>query len=125
MALVVKDRIRETATTTGTGTLTLEGAVRGFDAFSEVGAGNTCYYAIFHRTADEFEVGLGTVGSGTLSRDTIYESSNSDNAVNLTTGTKDVFLTVPASKVPYLQSDGTSTFFDPSGTAVALAIALG
>lgn len=125
MALVVKDRIRETATTTGTGTLTLEGAVRGFEAFSEVGNGNTCYYSIFHRTEDEFEVGLGTVGSGTLSRDTIFESSNSDNAVNLSTGTKDVFLTLPASKVPYLESDGTSTFHDPAGTAVALAIALG
>jgi hypothetical protein len=95
MALVLKDRVKEQTTTTGTGTVTLGGAVSGFEAFSAVGDGNTTYYAIVHQTADEWEVGLGTyTAAGTLlSRDTILESTNSDAAVNFSAiGTKDVFV---------------------------------
>jgi len=75
MALVLKDRVKEQTTTTGTGTVTLGGAVSGFETFSAVGNGNTTYYAIVSQTADEWEVGLGTyTASGTLlSRDTILE----------------------------------------------------
>jgi hypothetical protein len=83
MALVVNDRVKETSTTTGTGTFTLDGAVSGFETFSSaIGNTNTTYYAIVNSNG-EFEVGLGTVGAGTLSRDTIISSSNSDAAVNL------------------------------------------
>lgn len=78
MALVLKDRVKETTTTTGTGTVTLAGAVTGFDAFSEIGNSNTTYYVIAHQTADEWEVGLGTYTSSgtTLARTTVLSSSN-------------------------------------------------
>jgi len=125
MTIVVKDRVKETTTTTGTGTVTLAGAESGFQSFSVIGDGNETYYAIIG--ADGFEVGVGTyTASGTtLSRDTILESSNSGSAVNFGAGTKTVFVTYPAEQSAYLEPDGTSTFFDPAGTAVALAIALG
>jgi len=106
MALVINDRVKETSTTTGTGTLTLDGAVSGFETFSSaIGNTNTTYYAIVNGNG-EFEVGLGTVGAGTLSRDTIISSSNSDAAVNFSAGTKDVFCTLPASKAVILDSSG-------------------
>jgi len=105
MALVVKDRVRENSTTTGTGTLTLSGAVSGFQTFSSaIGNTNTTYYAIVMGT--EWEVGLGTVGAGTLSRDTILESSNAGSAVNFSAGTKDVFCTYPAEKSVYYDGSG-------------------
>jgi hypothetical protein len=102
MALVLNDRVKETSTTTGTGTLDLDGAVTGFEGFvTGIATGNTTYYCIAHTTADEWEVGLGTVtdaGTDTLSRDTVISSSNSDGKVVFTAGTKDVFCTEPASK---------------------------
>ena len=102
MAFVLNDRVKETTTTTGTGTVNLAGAETGFESFvSGIGNSNTCYYAIVHQTADEFEVGLGTVTDATpdtLSRTTVISSSNSDSAVNFSAGTKDVFCTLPASK---------------------------
>jgi hypothetical protein len=107
MALVVNDRVKETSTTTGTGSFTLAGAVTGFETFSSaIGNTNTTYYAIVNTTDGEFEVGLGTVGAGTLSRDTIISSSNSDAAVNFAAGTKNVFCTLPASKSVILDSSG-------------------
>jgi hypothetical protein len=107
MALVVNDRVKETSTTTGTGSFTLAGAVTGFETFSSaIGNTNTTYYAIVNTTNGEFEVGLGTVGAGTLSRDTIISSSNSDAAVNFAAGTKNVFCTLPASKSVILDSSG-------------------
>lgn len=102
MALVLNDRVKETTTTTGTSTVNLAGAETGFESFvAGIGNSNTTYYAIVHQTADEFEVGLGTVTDATpdtLSRTTIISSSNSDSAVNFSAGTKDVFCTLPASK---------------------------
>jgi hypothetical protein len=99
MALVVNDRVKETSTTTGTGTFTLDGAVTGFETFSSaIGNTNTTYYAIVNTVNAEFEVGLGTVGAGTLARTTIISSSNSDSAVNFSAGTKNVFCTLPASR---------------------------
>ena len=107
MALVVNDRVKETSTTTGTGTLTLAGAVTGFETFSSaIGNANTTYYAIVNTTNGEFEVGLGTVGAGTLARTTIISSSNSDSAVDFAAGTKNVFVTLPASKSVILDSSG-------------------
>ena len=98
MAFVVKDRVKETSTTTGTGTLTLLGASTGFQAFSAVGDGNTTYYAISEQTGSDWEVGIGTyTATGTtLSRDTVLSSSNSGSAVNFGAGTKDVFVSYPA-----------------------------
>src|SRR6056300_1718470 len=104
MALVVNDRVKETSTTTGTGTLTLAGAVSGFETFSSaIGNTNTTYYSIVNSNG-EFEVGLGNVSAGALSRDTIISSSNSDAAVNFSAGTKNVFCTLPASKAVILDS---------------------
>jgi len=109
MALVVNDRVKETSTTTGTGTFDLDGAALGFETFvSGIGNANTTYYSIVNENG-EFEVGLGTItdaATDTLSRDTILSSSNSDAAVNFSAGTKDVFCTLPASKAVILDSSG-------------------
>jgi len=107
MALVVNDRVKETSTTTGTGVLTLAGAVTGFETFSSaIGNTNTTYYAIVNTVNAEFEVGLGTVGAGTLTRTTVISSSNSDSAVDFAAGTKNVFVTLPASKSVLLDASG-------------------
>jgi hypothetical protein len=111
MALVVKDRVQETSTTTGTGTLTLAGAITGFQSFSVIGNANTTYYSIVGGA--EFEVGIGTYTSSgtTLSRDTVLESSNSGSLVNFSAGTKNVFVTYPAERALYT---------DASSNAIAL-----
>ena len=105
MALVIDDRVKETSTTTGTGTLNLSGAVSGFQTFvAGVGNGNTTYYAIVNRDESEWETGVGTVtdaSTDTLARTTVIASSNSDSAVDFSAGTKDVFTTLPASKAVY------------------------
>ena len=115
MALVVKDRVQETSTTTGTGTITLAGAVTGFQSFSVIGNSNTTYYAIVG--GSEWEVGLGTYTSSgtTLSRDTILESSNGGTAVNFSAGTKNVFVTYPAERSTY--QDSTFTAYAPQFAA--------
>jgi hypothetical protein len=112
MALVLNERVKETTTTTGTGALSLGGASDGFETFAQgIGNSNTTYYAIFHSTADEFEVGLGTLDgdSSDLTRTTIYASSNSDSAVNFSAGTKTVFCTMPAARSVFLDADGDVT----------------
>jgi len=111
MALIVKDRVQETSTTTGTGTLTLAGAVTGFQSFSVIGNANTTYYAIVMDSS--FEIGIGTYTSSgtTLSRTTVLESSNAGSLVNFSAGTKSVFCTYPAEQGLYL---------DASGNAIAL-----
>ena len=96
MSFVIADRVRETTTTTGTGTLSLDGAVAGFQAFTAVGNNNTTYYTIQGTT--EWEVGIGTYLANTLSRDTVLSSSNGGSKLLLTAGTKDVFVTLPAGK---------------------------
>ena len=95
MALVLADRVKETTTTTSTGTITLAGASTGYQSFSVIGNGNTTYYTIAHQTANEWEVGIGTYTSSgtTLSRDTVLASTNSGSKVNFSAGTKDVFVT--------------------------------
>ena len=102
MALIVNDRVKETSTTTGTGTLNLAGAETGYESFvSGIGTGNTTYYAIELNSAGEFEVGIGTVTDAspdTLSRTTVISSSNSDNKVDFSAGTKNVFCTLPAKR---------------------------
>lgn len=109
MALVLNDRVKETTTTTGTGTFTLAGAVTGFETFGTgIGNSNTTYYAVTLPGSSEFEVGLGTLNSdsSTLARTTVISSSNSDNAVNFSSGTKTIFCTIPASKSVFLDASG-------------------
>ena len=106
MALVLNDRVRETSTDSGTGTLELAGAVTGWETFvAGVGTGNTTYYAIHEEGTANWEVGLGTITDAspdTLSSRTPISSSNSDSAVDFNSGgssnTLNIFCTLPASK---------------------------
>ena len=102
MALVLKDRVKETTNTSGTGTLTLLGATTGYQSFSSaIGNGNTTYYAISATGSALWEVGLGTVAAGTLARTTILASSSGGTAITLPGTTFDVFVTYPATKSVY------------------------
>ena len=118
MALIVNDRVKETTTTTGTGTVSLDGAAVGFETFvSAIGDGNSTYYCIFG--GNEFEVGQGTVTSAvpdTLSRDVVISSTNSDALVNFSAGEKQVFCTLPARKTPSPSMDATTYVFTHSTT---------
>jgi len=126
MALVINDRVKETSTTTGTGDFTLAGAATGFETFNAgIGTSNTTYYTIFNQGTNEFEVGLGTLSaSTTLQRDTVLSSSNSDSKVDFSSGTKDVFCTMPASKSVYLDASGDPVGAASAGFALAMAVAL-
>ena len=109
MALVIADRVRETTTTTGTGTITLAGAVSNFETFTaNLSNSDTTYYSIVDNTNGTFEVGLGTFTSSgtTLARTTVIASSNSNSAVNFGSGTKDVFITIPATKMIVKDASG-------------------
>lgn len=98
MALVVRDRVKVTTTTTGTGAITLGAAVTGFQDFSVIGNGNTTYYTISDSVTGAWEVGLGTYSSTgpTLTRNTVLDSSNAGALVNFAAGSKDVFVVYPA-----------------------------
>ena len=127
MALVINDRVKVTSTTTGTGAFALGAAVTGFETFAQgIGNNNTTYYCIFNQGTTEFEVGLGTLdgSSANLTRTTVISSSNSDAAVNFTSGTKDVFCTLPASKSVYLDATGNPVGAASNGFALAMAVAL-
>jgi hypothetical protein len=104
MALVFKDRVKETTTTSGTGTITLAGAVSGFQTFSVIGDGNTTYYTVVSGTDWEVGIGTYTLSGTTLSRDTILESSNGGSAISLS-GTSTVFCTYAAEKSVYRNSN--------------------
>lgn len=109
MPLVLADRVKETTTSTGTGTITLAGPATGFQSFSVIGNGNTTYYTIAGQGTSEWEVGIGTytVSGTTLSRDTVLASSaGAPTKTNFSAGTKDVFVTYPAERSVY--SDGTN-----------------
>ena len=101
MAFKLNDRVKESSSTTGTGTFTLGGAVTGFETFAAgIGASNTTYYCIFESGTNNFEVGFGTLNgaASTLARTNIISSSNSDAAVNFA-GATEVFCTVPGAKI--------------------------
>jgi hypothetical protein len=100
MTFIVADRVKETTTTTGTGTITLSGAQLGYQSFSAIGNGNTTYYTIAGQGSAEWEVGIGTYTSSgtTLSRDTVLASSNSGSLVNFSAGSKDVWCDYPAAR---------------------------
>lgn len=126
---VVIDRVKETTATTGTGTLTLAGAVAGYQAFSAVGNGNKCFYCIeavnsLGVPTGDWEVGKGTYTSAgtTLSRDTVLFSSNANAAVNLAAGTKNVFLDVAATMLNSFGASGATTHF-PGGVPDPGAVA--
>jgi hypothetical protein len=119
MALVVKDRVKQFSTTSGTGTLTLGATPSGFQAFSVVGDGNTTYYAIVDPNTGDWEVGLGTytLAGTALSRDTVLESSNGGSLVNFSADTKDVFCTYPAETAVFETPAGIINKSEfPSGT---------
>ena len=108
MALVLKDRVKETSTTAGTGTITLAGAAAGFQSFAAVGDGNSTYYAIVDPATGAWEVGIGTYTSSgtTLSRTTVLSSSNSGSLVSFAANSKDVFVTYPSERAVWLDSAG-------------------
>lgn len=111
MALVVADRVKETTSTAGTGTLTLAGASTGFQSFAVIGNGNQTYYTIAGQGTSEWEVGIGTYTSSgtTLSRDSVLSSSNSDSLVPFSAGTKDVFVVYPSERAVYGDTVGNVT----------------
>lgn len=101
---LVKDRVRQTTTTEGAGTLSLGGPVVGYATFEAVGDGNSCYFAIVHEDADEWEVALGTYTSAgtTLTRSSTLASSNAGSPVSFSAGTKDVFVVAPAERLAHV-----------------------
>jgi sugar lactone lactonase YvrE len=109
MPLVIADRVRETTTTSGTGTISLAGPYSGFQAFSVIGNGNTTYYAMIDAQSGAWEVGIGayTSSGNTLSRATVLASSNAGLLVNFGVGTKDVILTQPARRSVLVQEGGS------------------
>ena len=120
MAFILKDRVKENSTTTGTGNISLGGASATFDTFqSYLTNGDTTYYAIAHTSSgvDEWEVGLGTWNTGnTLSRTTVLAGSNGTSAVDFSAGTKDIFMTYPASKAAVVGEDVTFADITVTGT---------
>ena len=122
MALVLKDRIKETTTTTGTSTYTLAGAENGFEAFSQIGDGNTTYYCCTDGV--DFEVGIGTytLSGTTLARTTVLQSSNSDAEVSWANGTRTVFCTQPAEKAVFLDANGNLPITSSASIGSSLAV---
>ena len=124
MALVLADRVKETTTTAGTGTVTLLGASTGFQSFAVIGNANTTYYTIASQTGNQWEVGVGTYGSSgtTLSRTTVLSNSagTQPSALDFSAGTKDVFVTYPAGYAVAATNVGTSgQVLVSNGTGVA------
>ena len=106
MSLALADRVRQTSTSTGTGTITLDGSVEGYQSFEVIGNNNTTYYTI--AGGAQWEVGIGTYYGGTLARTTVI-SSSTGSKLDLATGTKDVFVTLPASVAITSGTDVTFT----------------
>ena len=112
MAFVVKDRVKETCTSPGTGTVTLLGASTGYVSFSVIGNGNSTYYCIADQSGNNWEVGIGTYTSSgtTLSRDTVLSNSAGTTAlINFSTGTQDVFVTYPSERAVFNVGSGTTS----------------
>ena len=106
MALVLADRVKETATSPGTGAVTLLGASLGFQSFAVIGNGNTTYYTISDQGGPNWEVGIGTYSTTgpTLTRTVVLASSNSGSLTDFNAGTQDVFVTYPSEKATYLNA---------------------
>lgn len=124
MPLVIANRVKETTTTAGTGTVTLLGASTGFQSFAVIGNGNTTYYTIVGQTGNEWEVGIGTYTSSgtTLARTTVLANSSATqpSALSFSAGTKDVFVTYPSEYAVASTNVGTSgQLLTSNGTGVA------
>jgi hypothetical protein len=124
MALVIANRVKETTTTAGTGTVTLLGASTGFQSFAVIGDANTTFYTIASQTGNEWEVGIGTYTSSgtTLARTTVLSNSSATqpSALNFSAGTKDVFVTYPSEYSVSATNVGTSgQLLTSNGTGVA------
>ena len=124
MALVIANRVKETTTTAGTGTVTLLGASTGFQSFAAIGNANTTYYTIASQTGNEWEVGIGTYSTSgtTLARTTVLSNSlgTQPSALNFSAGTKDVFVTYPSEYSVAATNVGTSgQLLTSNGTGVA------
>ena len=119
MALIVKDRVLETCSTSGLVDFTLTGAVTGYQRFSAIGNGNTTYYAAYVIGSNDWEVGIGTVGTSSLTRDTIL-SSSTGSKVNFA-GNPVVWCDLPSSKALFTDSNGnaSATNFLTGFTSVA------
>ena len=129
MALVINDRVKQTSTTTGTGTLNLNSTVpTGFRSFVDgIGNTNTTYYTIFETGTNNFEVGVGTVtdaGTDTLSRDTVISNSSGNTSKINFAGTLDVFCTLPADKAVYLDASTPPVPVGAASAGFALAMAV-
>lgn len=119
MALVVADRVQETSVTSGTGTLTLAGALAGYQSFSTaIGNGNTTFYTIYDPTVYDWEVGIGTVGAGTLARTTVLSNSaGTTSPISFASNSKFVFCTYPAEKSINYDANGVATIGEVLGYA--------
>lgn len=129
MALVINDRVKQTSTTTGTGTLNLNATVpTGFRSFVDgIGNANTTYYTIFETGTNKFEVGVGTVtdaATDTLSRDTVISNSSGNTSKINFAGTLDVFCTLPADKAVYLDASTPPVPVGAASAGFALAMAV-
>jgi hypothetical protein len=125
MAFITADRVREVTTSVGTGNVTPSGAYGGYQTFAAgIGAGNSTYYTISLDAANEWEVGIGTYVGPQFTRDTVLSSSNGNALVNFSAGSKEIFCTLPAERAVYNNPDG-SLVYDPAGSAIIYAVALG
>jgi len=122
MAFVIADRVQETTTTQGTGTVVLAGAVQGYQSFAIIGNANTTYYTIADQAGTNWEVGIGTyyAGNVSLGRTTVLSSSNSNSLVNFTAGIKAVFVTYPAERAIYADSSNITTITNLVSSNVAI-----
>ncbi len=123
MALVLKDRVKESTATVGLGTFTLDGTSTGYQSFAVIGNGNTTYYSAFDSATGDWEVGVGLYNANTLTRDTVLASSNGGSKVPFGAGAKDVFVAYPAEQAVTLDDPQTlvdKTFVDADlGTPTA------
>lgn len=125
MAFITADRVREVTTSVGTGNVTPSGAYNGYQTFAAgIGVGNSTYYTIALDSANQWEVGIGTYVGPHFTRDTVLASSNGNALVNFAVGSKEIFCTLPAERAVYNNPDG-SLVYDPAGSAIIYAIALG
>jgi hypothetical protein len=125
MAFVVSDRVREVTTSSGLGPFEPTGAFTGYTSFADaIGAGNTTFYTIQNSADGTWEVGAGSFDGTYLYRDTVFTSSNNNLKVDFAAGSKEIFVTLPAERAVYNNVDG-SLVYDPAGSAILYAIALG
>ena len=122
MAFIVQDRVQETSTSVGTGTITLAGAVTGYQSFAVIGNNNQTYYTIADQSGSNWEVGVGTyyLANTSLARTTILASSNANAVVTFGAGTKSVFVTYPAEQAIYADPNNLTSITNFASANVAI-----